>query len=79
MDGRGLGDFATPRGIMITIRDRDELWCRCLCAALDPHDIADVLEIFNRERPDKPRRRTPEEQAKGPGRLIDGIHLDNIG
>ena len=35
------------------IRDRDELWCRCLCATLDPHEIADVLEAFNSARPDK--------------------------
>ena len=37
------------------IRNRDELWCRCLCAALDPREIAEVLKFFNSERPDEPK------------------------
>ena len=37
-----------------TIRDRDELWCRCLGTALDPHEILEVLKVFNSVRPDKP-------------------------
>ncbi len=37
-------------------RERDALWCRCLCSVLDPHDIADVLGVFNSERPDAASR-----------------------
>lgn len=41
--------------IAIALRDRDELWCRCLCATLDPREIAKVLGVFNSVRPDKPK------------------------
>ena len=37
-----------------SLRDRDELWCRCLCAILDPREVERVLIVFNSERPDKP-------------------------
>ncbi len=40
--------------IIEALRNRDELWCRCLCAALDPREIEKVLVIFNSIRPDKP-------------------------
>lgn len=36
------------------IRDRDELWCRCLCAALDPREVSAVLKVFNAHRLDQP-------------------------
>lgn len=39
----------------LVIRDRDELWCRCLCATLDPREIEKVLVLFNSTRPDKPK------------------------
>lgn len=38
------------------VRNRDELWCRCLCATLDPREIAEVLGVFNSVRPDKPKK-----------------------
>ncbi len=41
--------------IMEAVRNRDELWCRCLCATLDPREIAKVLGVFNSARPDKPK------------------------
>ncbi len=34
------------------IRDRDELWCRCLLSVLDPRESAAVLKLFNENRPD---------------------------
>ena len=37
------------------VRNRDELWCRCLCATLDPREIIKVLRVFNSARPDKPK------------------------
>ena len=40
---------------MKIIRDRDELWCRCLCASLDPREIEKVLKMFNAARPDGPK------------------------
>ena len=52
------GRLRIPGGIMTEIRDRDELWCRCLCATLDPREIAKVLGVFNSVRPDKPRPRS---------------------
>ena len=41
--------------ITSTIRDRDELWCGCLCATLDPREIEKMLTMFNATRPDKPK------------------------
>ena len=39
---------------MKIVRDRDELWCKCICATLDPREIEKVLKIFNAARLDQP-------------------------
>ena len=46
-------------GTIKEIRDRDLLWCKCLCATLDPREIEKVLIVFNAVRPDSPEANEP--------------------
>lgn len=46
-----------------TERDRDEIWCRALGAALSTYEVERVLKWFNRIRPDAPVEGSGEESV----------------